>query len=160
MSDSLIAWNPRIEEPSNPTPSVKISSSTSAMLLEVCCQVPRRSTKRKSTILTPASVAIFMTSDGEFAMCALSSNLWCHSAGRSRTGHEFPLGSHHDDAPSRLPTSCWARSEPGAGIASSSIPDRKRYVSCRLPVIVQHAGEDRAELCSTHMDLTGTAPCG
>ena len=81
MSDSLIAWKPRIDEPSNPTPSVKMSSSTSAMLLEVCCQVPRRSTNRKSKILTPASLAIFITS-AAFAIGApllirTSRNVFC-----------------------------------------------------------------------------------
>ncbi len=64
MSDSLIAWKPRIEEPSKPTPCSKISSSTSEIDFEVCCQVPSRSQKRKSTIFTPFSLAIFMTSAG------------------------------------------------------------------------------------------------
>src|SRR5262245_17902080 len=68
MSDSLIAWNPRIDEPSKPTPSLKVPSSTSLMLLELCCQVPKRSINRKSTIFTPASLAIFKTSDGDFAI--------------------------------------------------------------------------------------------
>jgi hypothetical protein len=70
MSDSLIAWNPRIDEPSNPTPSSKMSSSTSAIDLDVCCQVPRRSENRKSTIWTPASLAICITSAGVFAIGA------------------------------------------------------------------------------------------
>src|SRR5215218_10985238 len=131
MSDSLIAWNPRIEEPSNPTPSVKMSSSTSAMLLEVCCQVPRRSTKRKSTILTPASLAIFMTSDGVFAMCALSSTLYPNT----------PVTAGPCNGVQQHATSGPVPVEAMTYVVSPSIPEQQRYVSCSLPVIVQPAGE-------------------
>src|SRR3712207_590738 len=68
MSDSLIAWKPRIDEPSNPMPSSNDPSSTSLMLFELCCQVPNRSMNRKSTIWTPACLAIFKTSAGDFAI--------------------------------------------------------------------------------------------
>src|SRR6478609_7916497 len=62
ISLSLIAWKPRMLEPSKPTPSAKVSSSTSSMLFEVCCQVPNISTKRKSKKSTPSSLACFRTS--------------------------------------------------------------------------------------------------
>ncbi|GIW05030.1 MAG: hypothetical protein KatS3mg059_1650 [Thermomicrobiales bacterium] len=75
MSDSLMLWKPRIEEPSNPTPSAKVSSVTSLMEFELCCQVPKRSTKRKSTICTPASLAIARTSAGVFAIVVCPSSL-------------------------------------------------------------------------------------
>ena len=40
MSLSLIAWKPRIDEPSKPSPSRIISSSSVAAGIEKCCQVP------------------------------------------------------------------------------------------------------------------------
>src|SRR5437762_8978070 len=67
MSLSLIAWKPRIDEPSNPRPSVKVSSSSCFSGIEKCCQVPGRSVKRTSTTCTPASFARRMTSAGEGA---------------------------------------------------------------------------------------------
>src|SRR3989449_5567889 len=38
MSDSSIVWNPRIEEPSKPSPSSKMSSFSSEIGIEKCCQ--------------------------------------------------------------------------------------------------------------------------
>ncbi len=65
MSLSLIAWNPRIDEPSKPSPSVNTSSVSSFSGSEKCCQVPGRSQKRTSTTCTPASCALRITSAGE-----------------------------------------------------------------------------------------------
>src|SRR5882672_1324310 len=65
MSLSLIAWKPRIDEPSNPKPSVNVSSSSSFKGIEKCCQVPGRSVNRTSTICTPASLARRITSAGD-----------------------------------------------------------------------------------------------
>src|SRR5437773_1263949 len=65
MSLSLIAWNPRIDEPSKPSPSVNTSAVSSLSGIEKCCQVPGRSQKRTSTTCTPASCALRMTSAGE-----------------------------------------------------------------------------------------------
>src|SRR3989442_671589 len=65
MSLSLMAWKPRIDEPSNPRPSVNVSSSSSFNGIEKCCQVPGRSVNRTSTICTPASLARRMTSAGD-----------------------------------------------------------------------------------------------
>ena len=51
MSDSLIAFHPAIDEPSNITPSEKASSSTMDTSNVTCCHFPRGSVKRKSTYL-------------------------------------------------------------------------------------------------------------
>src|SRR5438034_6201594 len=65
MSLSLIAWNPRIDDPSNPIPSLNSSSVSSLRGMEKCCQVPGRSVNLKSTTCTPASLALRITSAGE-----------------------------------------------------------------------------------------------
>ena len=64
MSDSSMVWKPLIDEPSNPRPSWKMPSFSSETGIEKCCQRPGRSMKRRSTILTPFSLAIFSTSFG------------------------------------------------------------------------------------------------
>src|SRR3954467_9291545 len=56
MSDSLIAFQPAIEEPSNITPSANISSSTSATSMVTCCILPLGSVNRRSTNLTSLSL--------------------------------------------------------------------------------------------------------
>src|SRR6267378_1917179 len=72
MSLSLMAWKPRIDEPSNPKPSVNVSSSSSFKGIEKCCQVPGRSVNRTSTICTPASLARRITSAGDGAVDAFA----------------------------------------------------------------------------------------
>src|SRR5437879_1743950 len=72
MSLSLIAWNPRIDEPSNPTPSANTASVSSLSGSEKCCQVPGRSVNRTSTICTPASFALRITSAGVGAVPAFA----------------------------------------------------------------------------------------
>src|SRR5665647_1260948 len=65
MSDSWIAWNPRIDEPSNIWPSVKnVASAVSAGTLK-CCITPGRSQNRTSTNLTPSFLMKAMTSSAE-----------------------------------------------------------------------------------------------
>src|SRR6516162_4182225 len=61
MSDSLIAFQPAIEEPSNITPSVNESSSVATAMRAVCCHLPRGSVKRKSTNFTSFSLIIART---------------------------------------------------------------------------------------------------
>src|SRR5579872_5691211 len=61
MSDSLIAFHPAIDEPSNIWPSAKVSSSMSETSKVTCCHLPRGSVKRKSTYFTSLSLIIFMT---------------------------------------------------------------------------------------------------
>ena len=62
MSDSLIAFQPAIDEPSNIVPSAKMSSSIMLMSKVTCCHLPRGSVKRKSTYLTSLSLIDFRTS--------------------------------------------------------------------------------------------------
>src|SRR5690349_767779 len=61
MSDSLIAFQPAIEEPSNIWPSAKVSSSIMETSKVTCCHLPRGSVNRKSTYFTSLSLIIFMT---------------------------------------------------------------------------------------------------
>src|ERR1700740_898722 len=62
MSDSLIAFQPAIDEPSNIVPSAKTSSSIMPMSKVTCCHLPRGSVKRKSAYLTSLSLINFRTS--------------------------------------------------------------------------------------------------
>src|ERR1700757_4185681 len=59
---SLIAFQPAIEEPSNITPSVKVSSSISATSKVTCCHLPRGSVNLRSTYLMSLSLMVFRTS--------------------------------------------------------------------------------------------------
>src|SRR6056297_486347 len=52
MSDSLMACQARMEDPSKPKPSSKIPSSTVSMGYEQCCQVPNMSQNFMSTCAT------------------------------------------------------------------------------------------------------------
>src|ERR1700720_2668118 len=62
MSDSLIALQPAIEEPSNPKPSENVSSSKIVTSKVTCCHLPRGSVKRRSTYFTSWSLRILSTS--------------------------------------------------------------------------------------------------
>src|SRR5262250_607872 len=62
MSDSLIAFQPAIEEPSNIMPSEKVSSSIIERSKVTCCHLPRGSVKRKSAYLTSLSLINLRTS--------------------------------------------------------------------------------------------------
>src|SRR5947199_10417753 len=62
MSDSWIAFQPAIDEPSNMMPSLKVSSSTVVISTVTCCHLPRGSVKRKSAYFTSLSLISFMTS--------------------------------------------------------------------------------------------------
>src|SRR5215475_14360735 len=61
MSDSWIAFQPAIEEPSNIWPSAKVSSSIIETSKVTCCHLPRGSVKRKSTYFTSLSLINFIT---------------------------------------------------------------------------------------------------
>src|SRR6476620_10809681 len=65
MSDSWIAWKPRIEDPSNICPTVKKSSSTDSAGTLKCCMTPGRSQNRMSTNLTSSSLMNVRTSSAE-----------------------------------------------------------------------------------------------
>src|SRR6266540_3180650 len=62
MSDSWIAFQPAIEEPSNICPSANVSSSIMVLSKVTCCHLPRGSVKRKSTYFTSLSFIIFRAS--------------------------------------------------------------------------------------------------
>src|SRR5436309_7459566 len=62
MSDSWIAFQPAIDEPSNIWPSAKVSSSIIDLSKVTCCHLPRGSVKRKSTYFTSLSFISFRTS--------------------------------------------------------------------------------------------------
>src|SRR4051812_7682663 len=62
MSDSLIAFQPAIEEPSNINPSAKTSSSIMPASKVTCCHLPRGSVNRRSTYFTSLSLIDFRTS--------------------------------------------------------------------------------------------------
>src|SRR5499433_3901762 len=62
MSDSWIAFQPEIEEPSNMMPSLNVSSSIVEISVVTCCHLPRGSVKRKSTYFTSLSLIIFKAS--------------------------------------------------------------------------------------------------
>src|SRR5665213_3647372 len=56
MSDSLIAFHPAIDEPSNITPSSRNSGVMVRTWWARCCHLPRGSVKRKSTYFASCSV--------------------------------------------------------------------------------------------------------
>ena len=64
MSDSLMPFQPAIEEPSNILPSRNRSSSTSRAGMVTCCSLPRVSVKRRSANFTCFSLMSFSTSLG------------------------------------------------------------------------------------------------
>src|SRR5574337_1753839 len=74
MSDSLIAFHPAIDEPSNINPSANASSSMSVWSKVTCCHLPRGSVKRRSTYLTSLSLIALRTSLAVFIIY-LSSRL-------------------------------------------------------------------------------------
>src|SRR4030088_3560392 len=68
MSLALIARQPRVLEPSNPRPSVKISSLYSVRVVVKFCQEPGRSVNLKSTSFTSWSLIILVTSAGVLSL--------------------------------------------------------------------------------------------
>ena len=69
MSDSLMPFQPAIEEPSNILPSRNKSSSTSRAGMVTCCSLPRVSVKRRSANFASFSLISFRTS----ARCHIAS---------------------------------------------------------------------------------------
>src|SRR5579872_1372812 len=61
MSEASMDFQPRMEEPSKPSPSEKLSSFNSEMGQLKCCQVPKVSTNFISTILAPCLAAMSIT---------------------------------------------------------------------------------------------------
>ncbi len=65
MSDSLMAWKPRIDEPSKARPLSNTSWPKDDTGTVKCCSMPGRSTKRTSTNSTPSS-ATYLSSSSLF----------------------------------------------------------------------------------------------
>src|SRR3954469_3754648 len=104
MSDSLIAFQPAIEEPSNITPSANASSSTIETSKVTCCHLPRGSVKRKSTYLTSLSLIALSTSLAVFIRLVLFSPLQQgKAAARAGCGGGKNARSGSDRVRSRLP---------------------------------------------------------
>src|SRR5213078_1262895 len=68
MSEALITLQPRMLDPSNPSPSVKISSLYSVSVVVKCCQVPSKSVNLKSINFTSLSFINLLTSDGVLSL--------------------------------------------------------------------------------------------
>src|ERR1017187_9106719 len=64
MDDSLIPFQPAIDEPSNILPSLKKPSSTSRVGMVTCCSLPIVSVKRRSANFAAFSLINFRTSAG------------------------------------------------------------------------------------------------
>src|SRR5213078_4964040 len=71
MSEALITRHPRMLDPSNPSPSVKISSLYSVSVVVKCCQVPSKSVNLKSINFTLPSLIILLTSAGVLSLAIL-----------------------------------------------------------------------------------------
>src|SRR3954466_5977033 len=94
MSDSWIAWKPRMEEPSNASPSSKTDWSKDETGTVKCCMTPGRSQKRTSTISTPSSLMYFRSS-------SLFWNIRSSLAAVRRPGHGGGESVRRDDASHR-----------------------------------------------------------
>src|SRR6185437_9951302 len=113
MSDSLIAFQPAIEDPSNMMPSRNTSSSIVETCCAVCCHLPRGSVNRRSTYSTECSLSISSTFStfevavpvGFLAMPVIPRpSHWCHkirhvacpqpaaAGGKARTMRAFCAG--------------------------------------------------------------------
>src|SRR3954449_7914867 len=92
MSDSLIAFQPAIEEPSNMTPSAKVSSSIMPTSKVTCCHLPRGSVKRRSTYLTSLSLIDFRTSLAVFMDTPFGLQVLVNGPRAAAAGYALQLG--------------------------------------------------------------------
>src|SRR5215470_5412310 len=92
MSDSLIAFQPAIDEPSNINPSANVSSSIRPTSKVTCCHLPRGSVKRRSTYLTSLSLIDLRTSLAVFmnSPYLLRSVSWSERRGEVANEIELP----------------------------------------------------------------------
>src|SRR6201986_4936164 len=96
MSDSLIAFQPAIEEPSNIKPSEKVSSSIIPASKVTCCHLPRGSVKRRSTYFTSLSFMCFRTSLAVFMKTPLGYRSCDPAAAEPRGKCSIALGWAQD----------------------------------------------------------------
>src|ERR1700694_5738340 len=89
MSDSLMPFQPAIDEPSNILPSLKKPSSTKRVGTVTCCSLPIVSVKRRSANVASFSLINSKTSTG--VMCVLAGGSYMiRLGGRARsTGTEL-----------------------------------------------------------------------
>src|SRR6266567_6231040 len=125
MSEAWIACQPRIDEPSNPSPSSKMSSESSPSGMVKCCQRPMKSMNFRSTITTFFSAANARTCLGvKFAISFLSPGKNVVGVRRDRLARHVPRGN----AP---------QSEEGPEFRSSRMhdfaADAARMASTRVP---------------------------
>src|SRR5712672_1575556 len=97
MSDSLIPFQPAIDEPSNILPSLKNPSSTKRVGMVTCCSLPIVSVKRRSANFASFSLINFRTSAAVIGVLARGVTLLGPAdAGGSITdrpvGHDAPTG--------------------------------------------------------------------
>src|SRR5450755_4206659 len=85
MSDSLMPFQPPIDEPSNILPSLKNPSSTSRVGTVTCCSLPMVSVKRRSANLASFSLISLITSAGVTGV--LQGGVY---SGLVRSGMQFP----------------------------------------------------------------------
>src|ERR1700730_10745331 len=99
MSDSLMPFQPAIDEPANILPSLKKPSSTKRVGTVTCCSLPIVSVKRRSANVASFSLINSKTSAG--VMCVLARvTIWPdHSRGCAVSGVQcIPRHSeHHTD---------------------------------------------------------------
>ena len=102
MSDSWMAWNPRIDDPSKARPSVTTLSSNDSTGMLKCCITPGRSQNRTSTNLTSSSLRYRRSSSG--------------LANTRPPGTGFSNRGGVSRRVARLVATLWARSCPGVSL--------------------------------------------
>src|SRR3954452_24367863 len=104
MSLSLMAWKPRIDDPSKPSPSRIMASSSVAAGIEKCCQVPGRSQNFTSTtwmffsLISCITCCTSVVVDG----CGLAAGRTVVAMDFSVSGVRSCWGFLKDDAPAGL----------------------------------------------------------
>src|SRR3984893_4294000 len=104
ISDSWIALQPAIEEPSNPKPSANTSSLKIVTSKVTCCHLPRGSVKRRSTYFTSWSLIDLSTSLAVFMSYPLSWN-YAYWGERGIGLHDFAASQGIKSRPFRFPRS-------------------------------------------------------
>src|SRR5690606_13476493 len=122
MSDSWIAWKPRIDEPSNMRPSEKTAAEKFSTGKVKWCVVPGRSVNLTSTNCTPSSLMNFRTSSAELNTLEPP---WGRADTPESTARPFPPGV---STVSRVLRAVHVR--PRAG--REGVQDRRRRLGGRL----------------------------
>src|SRR3954447_5603216 len=129
MSDSWICWKPRIEDPSNISPSLKTLSPKLDAGNVKCCMMPGRSQNLTSMNCTSFFLMYERTSSALLNMPGAASS----SAGR---------GAVDPPARGREGADRWQRSEPGGPPARDGRNLRLNGGYCRVSAALRRAMED------------------